>query len=255
MISRENYLKNIRKNIDDLYINENYYLSIPSGKFNNQEYWNIQEDPDGKRRDRLTERSSFLEDIKYLTTYVNNLDSGRILDIGCGPGWFLSSLHNSWDKFGIEPVLEVTKFMDENINVVNDSIENSTFEENFFDLIIMHHSIEHISNPLKVLNECKKILKNGGLIIIGTPDFDSGMARRYNDKYRLLNDPTHVSLFTNESMHRFLRDNNFKIQKVEYPYFETKYFSKENINKLFTKDIISPPFYGSFMTFFAVLNK
>ena len=89
-------------------------------------------------------------------------------------------------------------------------------------------------------------------MIIGTPDFDCGAARRYGNDFRLLHDKTHVSLFSNDSMHRFLRDMGFKVQKVEYPFFDTTFFNEVNLMRLLENKSISPPFYGSVMTFFAV---
>ena len=88
------------------------------------------------------------------------------------------------------------------------------------------------------------------VIFLGTPDFDSGCARLFGAKYRLLHDPTHISLFSNESMFRFLRDNDYKISKVHYPYFETRFFNSDNLLRLLDRNNISPPFYGNFMTFF-----
>jgi len=52
-------------------------------------------------------------------------------------------------------------------------------------------------------------------------------------------------------MHRFLRDHGFKIDKVEFPFFETDYFTESNLLKMMDEDTVSPPFYGSVMTFFA----
>ena len=114
----------------------------------------------------------------------------------------------------------------------------------------MNHVIEHIKDPLLAIKKVKAMLKEGGTLIIGTPDFDSGAARRYNSNFRLLNDPTHISLFSSDSMHRFLRDVGFLINNVEYPFFETDWFTQENLIKLLNDKTISPPFYGSVMTFF-----
>ncbi len=50
-------------------------------------------------------------------------------------------------------------------------------------------------------------------------------------------------------MHRLLRDFGFVIDKVDYPFFETRYFTPENLMRLFDINKISPPFYGNFMTF------
>jgi D-sedoheptulose 7-phosphate isomerase len=85
---------------------------------------------------------------------------------------------------------------------------------------------------------------------LGTPDFDSGCARRFGKNYRLLHDPSHISLFSNDSIQRFLRDHGFIIDRVEYPFFETRYFTQENLMRLFDTTQISPPFYGNFITFY-----
>ena len=114
----------------------------------------------------------------------------------------------------------------------------------------MHHVIEHVNEPIEFIVSIKRILKDKGILILGTPDFDSGCARLFKSNYRLLHDPTHISLFSNESIHRFLRDHGFKIMKVEYPFFETRFFNIENLNKLFDTSNVSPPFYGNFMTLF-----
>ena len=57
-------------------------------------------------------------------------------------------------------------------------------------------------------------------------------------------------MFTNDYMHRFIRDHKFKIKKVDYPFFETRYFNNKNLFRLRDIKKISPPFYGNFMTFY-----
>lgn len=125
------------------------------------------------------------------------------------------------------------------------------FQESSFDIVLMNHVIEHLPNPQEAITKVRALLKSGGILIIGTPNFDSGAARRYGNKFRLLNDPTHISLFSEDSLRRFVRDNGFTIENVEYPFFDTPWFSKENLLKLMQLNVVSPPFYGSFMTIFA----
>ena len=125
---------------------------------------------------------------------------------------------------------------------------------NQFDVILMYHVIEHVNDPLSNLEIVKKLLKKNGYFIIGTPDFDSGCARRFGENYRLLG-PGHIRLFSNDSMHRFLRDHDFKINKVEYPFFHSRLFNKENLIRLFDISEVSPPFYGNYMTFFCTNQK
>jgi 2-polyprenyl-3-methyl-5-hydroxy-6-metoxy-1,4-benzoquinol methylase len=115
----------------------------------------------------------------------------------------------------------------------------------------MNHVIEHLPVPELAIQKIHSMLSTGGKLILGTPNFDSGAARRYGSKFRLLADPTHISLFSEDSLRRFLRDNGFRIDFVEYPYFDTDWFNQDSLLNLLEKDIVSPPFYGSFITVFA----
>ena len=52
-----------------------------------------------------------------------------------------------------------------------------------------------MNNPEILIYNSYKLLKNNGYFIIGTPNFDSGCARKFGKKYRFFNDKTHVSFF------------------------------------------------------------
>lgn len=236
--------------MNSLYDNLLYYASIPpEGNVDFEEsYHCTATDPDGNIRHLLEEREHSLAGIKEITDYLNDLVPGKILDIGCGLGWLLSYLSKDWDKHGIE----VSKFASNHAtqfgNIHNGTLED--FDRTGFDVIVMNHVIEHLSDPIGALNKIHSLLKPDGIFIIGTPDFDSAAARRYRSNFRLLHDPTHVSLFSSDSMHRCLRDFGFKILHVEYPYFDTPWFTKDSLLRILDDKGISPPFYGSAMTFF-----
>lgn len=253
MSKREKVFNNLLEEMESLYRTGEYYVSVPSGCMSKMggQYWGKIIDPDGNVRDRKKEKRKQVQEVQYIIDFVEQLDPGRILDIGCGPGWLLSSLSDSWVKFGIE--------MDKRAIDISDESKTDFFcgdfldrkhNSGFFDVIIMHHVIEHMRDPQKNIEKAKAELKKNGILVLGTPDFDSGCARLFGPNYRLLHDPTHISLFSNDSMHRFLRDHGFHILKVEYPYFQTRFFNEKNLKRLLNTSTISPPFYGNFMTFF-----
>ncbi|MDD3150121.1 MAG: class I SAM-dependent methyltransferase [Candidatus Gastranaerophilales bacterium] len=215
-----------------------------------ESYWGTITDPDGNVRNRLDEREMYLDDIKQELTFLNSLPGGKILDIGCGLGFLLSELSDKFDKYGVEVSKCACNCAENYGKIFNGYLEDADFPDEEFDVIVMHHVIEHVEKPEEIIKEIYRILKKNGHLLIATPDFDSACARRFGENYRMLHDKTHVSLFTNESMYRFLRDFGFFIEKVEYPFFETRHFTKENLMKLFDTNQISPPFYGNFMTFY-----
>lgn len=215
-----------------------------------QSYWGTIVDPDGNVRNRLEERERYLDDVKQELAFLNSLPPGRIVDVGCGLGFLLSGLKSGWEKHGVE----VSSFAAEHARqwgkIHVGELEGAKYPNEHFDVVVMYHTIEHMEDPIGTILEVRRILKRGGVLLLGTPDFDSGCARRFGENYRLLHDQTHVSLFTNDSMHRFLRDHGFVIDRVEYPFFETRYFTRKNLVRLLNTSKISPPFYGNFMTFY-----
>ena len=63
----------------------------------------------------------------------------------------------------------------------------STFDENTFDFVILNHVIEHVANPINVIEELFRITLDGGFVIISAPD------KNYTfDKNRLLTPFSHL---------------------------------------------------------------
>ena len=214
-----------------------------------ESYWGLVRDPDGALRERLKERDQVLEDLTEEIAFLKSLQPGRILDIGCGPGFLLSGLDDAWERYGVEVSRYAAEVAVEWGDIHVGELGDAGYADEYFDVVVMHHVIEHLEDPVGGIIEVRRILRRGGVIILGTPDFDSGCARRFGKNYRLLG-PSHISLFTNESMHRFLRDHGFVVDRVGYPFFETRHFTTENLMRLFDTSEVSPPFYGNFMTFY-----
>ena len=206
-------------------------------------------DPDGKKRNMLDEREIFLSNTKEVTYFLSQCIPGKILDFGCGLGWFLSSLNDEWTKHGLEISKFASKYASQFGNIFNNDL--NLYSESDFDVVIMYHVIEHLKNPLDTIIQLKNKMKKGGKIIVGTPDFDSIAARIYQGNFRLIKDRGHISLFSTDSLIRLFRDLNFKILDIQYPYFETSWYHPSVINQLKNKSgEISPPFYGSVITIF-----
>ena len=176
-----------------------------------------------------------------------------MLDLGCGTGFVSSAIKNRFTKYGLEVGKESYNFSKKYFNHMHLGIlKNNTYEENFFDVILFLHVLEHINNPIETLKIIRNILKPGGIVVIGTPNFGSACAIRYEKKFRMLHDKTHISLFSDIKLSELLNDMGMSVKHIDYPYFNTKYFNKEEILKIFNKKTISPAFYGNIMTVYAI---
>lgn len=211
--------------------------------------WGRVVDPDGVVRDRLSEdeRQQYIDDMWEELAFLRGRPAGAVCDVGCGPGWLLRELGADWVRVGVEIAQDaVAELHKHGIQHVTGTIELPPCS---MDVVVAYHVIEHMTDPLYEICRIREVLKPGGWLILGTPDFGSPCAVRFGDKYRLLHDPTHVSLFTCESMHRFLRENGFTIQDVRFP-FPARYATPANFMRWLDTSQVSPPWPGNWMTFY-----
>ena len=86
---------------------------------------------------------------------------GKILDAGCGLGWFLSELDPAWERHG----LELSSFAAEHARQFGDvkscRIEDCPYPDEYFDVILFHHVIEHVPEPAEAIRQIRRILKPG----------------------------------------------------------------------------------------------
>lgn len=216
-----------------------------------ENYWDTTIDPDGNIRKKKEEKEQFIKNAKSIIDYINTLKEGKILDIGCGYGYLLSVVNNNWEKHGTELSNFTTKTASQYASIYTGDLLKSNYLPSSFDVISLYHVIEHLETPELYIKYINNLLKIGGKLIVSTPDFNCITAQRFKENFRLLHDQTHISLFSTESLKNMLYDNGFEVEKVEYPFFDSEYFTKENLHRLFDTSKISPPFYGNIVNIFA----
>lgn len=105
--------------------------------------------------------------------------SGRVLEIGAGSGEVLSFLKDYYDEYvATELSEERIKYLreifgeDDKIKIIQNDIEdkNLDFSAGYFDTIIMVAVIEHLIDPISVVQYCYSLLKPGGKLLIDTPN-------------------------------------------------------------------------------------
>jgi len=136
---------------------------------------------------------------------------GKILDVGCGSGFFLKEANQlGWDATGTEfGENSVTHCRNLNLNVYEGSIESLAFETGHFDVVTSFEVIEHLSDPLTHMQELYRILRPGGLLYMTTPNFNSISRYLIKDKWSVLSYPEHLSYFNAHSLDFALRNSGF----------------------------------------------
>jgi len=221
----------------------------------NEDYWGISKDPDGIERRLVDEWQQQVENAKHIIGFIANIRPGKILDVGCGPGFLLSAIDKGWSKHGVDVSRPALEYCSKHAKVYCGELPTLKLGEDMFDVVVMNHVIEHISEPLKYIAEIQRILKRGGCLIVETPNFDSGCARRFGKKFRMLHDRGHISLFTSFSLVKMLEDYGYEIIHVDYPFFDTIWFTPENMNSMFDTSKVSPAFYGNHVAVYCYNRK
>ena len=239
-------------------INENKYFGFRTGKNNFEDFYEPRKDPDGNTRDlRLEkEKAKKIHYCKNEINFINNLyedESGRtLLDLGCGLGYASSAIDNRWNKYGLEVSKDAVDIASKYISHVHmGCLESDTYPMEFFDAVFCYHVFEHVEDPINLIKNVQKIMKTHGHLILSTPNYDSALARRFGDNYRMFDDETHVSFFNDVGIRHFLEDFGFQVNRIDYPYFDTEFFTPENLSRLFDTSKVSPPFYGNIMTVYS----
>jgi SAM-dependent methyltransferase len=101
--------------------------------------------------------------------------SGRLLDMGCGLGYFLKVLdpHTSWQGYGCEVSAAAVRYAREALGlprVACGRLEEADFPERSFDVITMWDLIDHILHPDPLVQRCHSLLKDDGICFIRTPN-------------------------------------------------------------------------------------
>ena len=134
---------------------------------------------------------------------VMNRDS-RILDIGCSRGEFLHVMKSfGFDVYGVEFNERAVSPFD--VNIFHGTLNEAAFPDNFFDVVTMWAVLEHVHNPLKLLDEIYRVLKPGGQLTLLVTNMRSVPAR-----FMQVDDiPRHLILFSPKSLKASLEKTKF----------------------------------------------
>jgi SAM-dependent methyltransferase len=181
-----------------------------NNKFNKDYFSTYEENP--------ARESMYKEEIKRITLYVS---SGNILDIGCGIGKFLNHFPSGkWNKYGIEISDYAIDIARKNGVEVH---KEYNFKDSFFDVIVLRGSLQHLPEPFGTINICRRILKNGGLLVfLATPNSNSPYFKRFGT-LPFLTPHWNILIPSDIMMSNALKNMGFEILKIQYPYLESPY--------------------------------
>lgn len=142
--------------------------------------------------------------------------TGRILDVGCGVGFFLSvAKERGWEVYGTEYTDKaIAKCREKGINMQQGKLDPAWFPEGYFDIISSFEVIEHINNPVEEVTNMCRLLRKGGLFYFTTPNFNALERYLLKDKYNIIEYPEHLSYYTKRTVNYLLTHQGFARKKL-----------------------------------------
>jgi len=176
--------------------------------------------PSGRNKQRYHQRmGKILNQAKLLIPSPTTDQPPRLLDVGCSSGALLRVAKEcAYDASGAEPA---TKAADSaralGFEVFPGFLQDASLPDNHFDVITLFEVIEHLLEPQELLLEILRILKPGGVLLIGTGNADSwtvdfmGADWEYFD---IRSHGGHISFFNPKSMARLTEQCGFKVESI-----------------------------------------
>ena len=135
---------------------------------------------------------------------------GRLLDVGCGPGYFLYACNNRFEVTGFDPSQANRDFFHTHLEVelVHDF---SRLAGRRFEVITFWHSLEHCPDPRAELTRFISLLAPGGVLIVDVPNHHSIDACMEAYDWPGWDVPFHCHHFTHRSLNLLVQELGLEV--------------------------------------------
>lgn len=194
-------------------------------------------------------RNIFQKRYNNISKFKNS--PGKILDIGASTGTLLQIFKDKgWEVWGVEPSKSAGVAKKRGIKILNQDFEASKLPKNYFDVVVMNHTFEHVMDPLKVLRKIKSVLTKGGLVYIDVPNFGGSDSKFKGEHWGYLMPEEHTYHFTKDTLSALFAKAGFEVLwiKTWSGIFDVGnpvkklWYEGSRFRKSFIKDMVKIPF-------------
>lgn len=136
-----------------------------------------------------------------------------VLDVGCGSGMLVYALGLAGIRtsVGVDPFAPGDRTFDNGSTLLRRDLHEVDGQ---FDLVMFHHSFEHVMDPKQSLLDAQSLLRPGGRILIRMPTVSSDAFDTYRDQWVQLDAPRHITIFSREGMEKLAADTGLTVVKT-----------------------------------------
>ena len=122
-----------------------------------------------------------------------------------------------YNAVGADPFIAEPVMADGRVVVAKSAIEDITHS---YDVVMMHHSLEHVPDQIGTLAQVRRILAPGGTAIIRVPVIDSWAAEHFGQQWAHLDPPRHFFLHTRNSLRLAAERAGLTVREIRDDYHE-----------------------------------
>lgn len=161
-----------------------------------------------------------------LISMTNINRNSKVLDVGCGSGNILYSMKHSGMNHikGIDPYIKEDIKYDNGLVIEKISINE---EKEKWDLIMLHHVLEHMDNQKDVMKSIHEKLFDNGTCIIRIPTVSSYAWNKYKTNWVSLDAPRHFYLHSIKSFKTLVESQGFYIDKIIFDSTSFQFWASE----------------------------
>ncbi|MDQ6955161.1 MAG: class I SAM-dependent methyltransferase [Mariprofundaceae bacterium] len=171
---------------------------------------------------------------KKLPYHANRITS---LDVGCSSGALLQVAQRcGFNAHGVEPADQAANTASgiPDVSVFKGFLHDAKYPDNHFDMITLFEVIEHLTDPISMTQEISRILKPGGIFLIGTGNADSWTVKLLGEKWEyfdIAGHGGHISFFTPKSMRKLADHCQLNIKEISTK--RVNFGEKKNVGFMF----------------------
>lgn len=137
----------------------------------------------------------------------------RVLDVGSGTGHTLLALRD----YGFRRLLGVDPYIERDLYLGSGEVKRAALEDvdGTYDLVMFHHSLEHIADPATTLLAARERLAPGGRVLVRTPVASESWLR-YGADWVELDAPRHLHVHTVRSLEILARGAGLELRDVRW---------------------------------------
>jgi len=169
--------------------------------------------PDGYADYASSERVVKVEFRRHLNRLKPHLKHGdRLLELGSAYGYFLDVASRNYEVRGVDVSTHAASVCRvRGHSVFCGPLEEAGFEPGSFQGAVLLDCLEHIPNPMRVLQTLHRLLSSDGVLFLTTGNHDALLSRLMGKRWRLMTPPQHLYFFSSRTLRKMVTTAGFRV--------------------------------------------